>query len=35
MSDYEMFTWGPRTPEVLEALAEAIYQVDLSEVEVS
>jgi iron complex transport system substrate-binding protein len=34
MSDYEMFTWGPRTPEVLTALAEAIYRVDLSKVEV-
>ncbi len=34
MSDYEMFTWGPRTPEVLTALAEAIYRVDLDEVEV-
>lgn len=34
MSDYEMFTWGPRTPEVLTALAEAIYRVDLSEVEI-
>lgn len=33
MSDYEMFTWGPRTPEVLAALAEAVYRVDLSEVE--
>lgn len=33
MSDYEIFTWGPRTPEVLTALAEAIYHVDLSEVE--
>ncbi len=31
MSDYEMFTWGPRTPEVLAALAEAIYRVDLDE----
>lgn len=31
MSDYEMFTWGPRTPDVLTALAEAIYRVDLSE----
>jgi iron complex transport system substrate-binding protein len=35
MSDYEMFTWGPRTPEVLEALAEAVYRVDLDEAEVS
>lgn len=26
MSDYEMFTWGPRTPEVLLALAHAIYR---------
>ena len=34
MSDYEMFTWGPRTPEVLTALAESIYHVDLAEVEV-
>lgn len=34
MSDYEMFTWGPRTPEVLTALAESIYHVDLDEVEV-
>ncbi|MGO1661762.1 MAG: heme/hemin ABC transporter substrate-binding protein [Canibacter sp.] len=34
MSDYEMFTWGPRTPEVLAALAEAIYHVDLDEVTV-
>nr|WP_254259609.1 ABC transporter substrate-binding protein [Leucobacter chinensis] len=33
MSDYEMFTWGPRTPEVLSALAEAIYHVDLDTVE--
>ena len=33
MSDYEMFTWGPRTPEVLAALAEAIYHVDLATVE--
>lgn len=33
MSDYEMFTWGPRTPEVLTALAESVYRVDLSEVE--
>lgn len=32
MSDYVIFTWGPRTPEVLEALAEAIYRVDLSTV---
>lgn len=32
MSDYDMFTWGPRTPEVLAALAEAVYRVDLSEV---
>lgn len=32
MSDYVMFTWGPRTPEVLTALAESIYHVDLSEV---
>lgn len=32
MSDYEMFTWGPRTPEVLAALAQAIYHVDLDEV---
>ena len=35
MSDYEMFTWGPRTPEVLAALAESIYHVDLDEVSVS
>jgi len=35
MSDYEMFTWGPRTPEVLTALAESIYRVDLSKVELS
>ncbi|QYM77031.1 hemin ABC transporter substrate-binding protein [Leucobacter luti] len=33
MSDYEMFTWGPRTPEVLTALAESIYHVDLSKVD--
>nr|WP_237462510.1 ABC transporter substrate-binding protein [Leucobacter chromiireducens] len=33
MSDYEMFTWGPRTPDVLTALAEAIYHVDLDTVE--
>ncbi|GAB3598226.1 heme/hemin ABC transporter substrate-binding protein [Microbacterium tumbae] len=33
MSDYEMFTWGPRTPEVLTALAESVYRVDLDEVE--
>lgn len=33
MSDYEMFTWGPRTPDVLIALAEAIYHVDLDTVE--
>lgn len=33
MSDYEMFTWGPRTPDVLAALAEAVYRVDLSEVQ--
>lgn len=33
MSDYEMFTWGPRTPDVLTALAESIYHVDLAEVE--
>ncbi|MGO3759107.1 MAG: heme/hemin ABC transporter substrate-binding protein [Agrococcus casei] len=26
MSDYEMFSWGPRTPEILLALAEAIYR---------
>jgi len=32
MSDYEMFSWGPRTPEVLTALAESIYHVDLDEV---
>ncbi len=32
MSDYEMFTWGPRTPEVLAALAEAVYRVDLDTV---
>ena len=31
MSDYEMFTWGPRTPDVLEALAEAVYQTPLPE----
>lgn len=35
MSDYEMFTWGPRTPEVLTALAESIYRVDLSKVDLS
>lgn len=35
MSDYEMFTWGPRTPEVLAALAEAIYRVPLEEVRAS
>ena len=35
MSDYEMFTWGPRTPEVLTALAESIYHVDLASVELS
>ncbi len=35
MSDYEMFTWGPRTPEVLSALAEAIYRVDLDTVQLS
>lgn len=35
MSDYEMFTWGPRTPEVLTALAESIYHVDLAEVDVT
>ena len=34
MSDYEMFTWGPRTPDVLTALAESIYHVDLDTVEV-
>jgi iron complex transport system substrate-binding protein len=34
MSDYEMFTWGPRTPDVLTALAESIYHVDLDEVDV-
>lgn len=33
MSDYVLFTWGPRTPEVLLALAEAVYRVDLSEVQ--
>ncbi|MGO1628603.1 heme/hemin ABC transporter substrate-binding protein [Microbacterium sp.] len=33
MSDYEMFTWGPRTPDVLTALAESIYHVDLDEIE--
>ncbi|SJN09511.1 Heme ABC transporter, cell surface heme and hemoprotein receptor HmuT [Leucobacter sp. 7(1)] len=33
MSDYEMFTWGPRTPEVLTALAESVYRVKLDEVE--
>lgn len=31
MSDYDIFTWGPRTPETLTALAEAIYRVDLSQ----
>lgn len=35
MSDYEMFTWGPRTPEVLTALAESVYRVDLAEVKLS
>lgn len=35
MSDYEMFTWGPRTPEVLTALAEAVYRVDLDDVELN
>ncbi|GAA1322794.1 hemin ABC transporter substrate-binding protein [Leucobacter albus] len=35
MSDYEMFTWGPRTPEVLAALAEAIYRAPLEEVRAS
>lgn len=33
MSDYVLFTWGPRTPEVLAGLAEAVYRVDLSEIE--
>lgn len=31
MSDYEMFSWGPRTPEILEALARAVYRPDPEE----
>ncbi|MDO4606911.1 MAG: ABC transporter substrate-binding protein [Bowdeniella nasicola] len=31
MSDYEMFSWGPRTPDILQALASTIYRVDIPE----
>lgn len=31
MSDYEMFSWGPRTPDILQALASTIYRVEVPE----
>lgn len=31
MSDYVMFSWGPRTPDILQALVSTIYRVEIPE----
>lgn len=31
MSDYVMFSWGPRTPDILQSLVSTIYRVEIPE----